>query len=181
MLAAAWSAQACTSGATGGASTTPAPAGETARDLERPTNPAFDVSLTVTAREHADTVPVPPARALALLPQVYRDLGLGVSVVDAPSQSIASPLLRIHQSLGRVPLSRLIDCGKSAYGSNADVQEITMRVRSTVEPAGSGGSAIRSIVRAAANPQGTGSNQFRCGTTRGLERRIAELVAERSR
>src|SRR5436190_3715844 len=117
----AFGAVACTSRPASTASA-PSPATGTAADLEMTDDPTFNISLSVLLREPADTVNALPAKAWSALPQVYRALGLSIGVTDAASQSVASPLLRIHQFLGRVPLSRFLSCGRSAYGDNADVQ-----------------------------------------------------------
>jgi hypothetical protein len=93
---------------------------------------------------------------------------------------VASPLLRIHQFLGGVPLSRYLGCGRSAFGENADTQEIVLRWRSTLERGPNGTTLVRTLVRGVATPQGNGNERFRCTSTRGLENRIVAIVAQRS-
>ncbi|MFL5614918.1 MAG: hypothetical protein ACJ796_14740 [Gemmatimonadaceae bacterium] len=140
-----------------------APAGSM-RELETSDLPAFNVSMTVMRNEPADTIAMPAQAAWRALAAAYTSVGLKLLGSDSTSQSIASTMMRVHQFLGRTPLSRYMTCGRTAFGDASDTQEITLRVRSTVEPGASGEAIVRTLVRAVATPQG--SNAFQCSSTR---------------
>jgi hypothetical protein len=181
LVAAVLGLSACaTRGGSASLAATPDASAPSAGELESFPDPAFNVSLTVLRREPADTIRAPIARVWAALPEAYRTLGAQVAIADSASQSVASPLLRIHQFLGGVPLSRYLGCGRSAFGENADVQEIVMRWRSTLERGPNGTTLIRTLVRGVATPQGNGNERFRCTSTRGLENRIVAILSQRS-
>lgn len=147
-------------------------------ELENPTSQTFNVSMSVMRNEPADTVGVSPAAAWRALPAAYASVGLRVFAVDSMSRSVASPMLRIHQFLGRQPLARYLECGHTAFGDVAATQEVTMRVRSTIEPGPDGTALVRTAVRAVATPQG--NDAFACSSTRLLEQRIAAFIREQS-
>jgi hypothetical protein len=147
-------------------------------ELESTDLPSFNVSMTVMRNETADTLAVPARVAWRTLAAAYTSVGLKLLGADSTSQSVASTLMRVHQFLGRVPLSRYLVCGRTAFGDASDTQEITLRVRSTVEPGPSGEAIVRTLVRAVATPEG--GNAFPCSTTRGLELRIAHYLREHS-
>jgi hypothetical protein len=147
-------------------------------ELESSDLPAFNVSMTVMRNEPADTIAMPARAAWRALAAAYTSVGLKLLGADSASQSIASTMMRVHQFLGRTPLSRYMTCGRTAFGDASDTQEITLRVRSTVEPGPNGDALVRTLVRAVATPQG--SNAFRCSSTRGLELRIAGYLKEHS-
>jgi len=150
-------------------------AGSTA-ELESTTSPSFNVSMTVMKNEPADTIAISPSAAWRTLRAAYASVGLQVFAADSASRSIASPLLRVHQFLGRQQLPRYLECGKTAFGDVAASQEIVLRVRSTVENGPDNTALVRTAVRAVATPQG--NDQFRCTSTRRLEQRIGAYIRE---
>jgi hypothetical protein len=132
--------------------------------------------LTVLKNEPADTISASPSAVWRALPAAYASVGLQVLASDSASQSLTSPVMRVHQFLGGQSLSRYLECGASAFGDVAATQEITMRVRSTVEPGPNGTSVVRTLVRALATPQG--NDRFKCGSTRRLELRIISYIQQ---
>jgi hypothetical protein len=151
-----------------------------------PASPAADdprqlTTVSVARSALGDTIPAPRQLAWTALPAAYMAVGLSVQIIDSSSQSVASALMRIHRVLKNRPLSRYLECGRTAAGETADIYEITMRVRSTVEAIDNESSILRTLVTAVATPQGSSGDTFRCGSTRTLESRIAALVTEQSR
>lgn len=145
------------------------------------TDPRYVTTLTVSRGIPGDTIVASRQVAWTALAAAYQTLGLRVAIVDSASQSVATGLMRVHQFLGKRPLSLYLDCGRTAMGNTADSYEVTLRVRSTVEGVGPEATVIRTAVRGVATPQGSGPDTFRCSTTGVLESRIAALAASQAR
>ncbi len=139
-------------------------------------SPRFAENMTVLRAEPGDTIAAPAAAVWNALPGAYGTIGFSEILADSSALAVATPLLRLHRQLGRQSLSRYLDCGHSAYGDNADIHEITLRVRTSLEPIGPATTVMRTLVRAVENPQGAGSATFDCGSTREMENRLAKLV-----
>lgn len=169
----------CASGGAGAAQTNaaaPAVVERVAPGTLDSQSPRFSENMTVLRSEPGDTIAAPAAAVWNALPGAYGTIGFREILADSSALAVATQLLRIHGQLGRQSLSRYLDCGRSAYGDNADVHEVTLRVRTSLEPVGPRATVMRTLVRAVETPQGSGSTTFRCGSTREMENRLALLV-----
>lgn len=153
----------------GGMTVAPIPAGTRV-------SPGTNVSLTVPITTASDTVLLPADVAWQRLPAAYAAFGLTIDAADAATQSLGTGRLRLRRYLHGEPLATYLDCGKTAYGANVDTHDVEMRVRTTVESAGTDAAAIRTLVIAVAGQSGAGQSTARCSSTRALERRLAALV-----
>ena len=122
----------------------------------------------------------PPSSVMALLSQVYPDLGIPIGTMVTDNGQIGNRSYRVPgHRLKTMQLSRILDCGQeSVVGSRADVDDITLDVLSTIKPVGDTGSVINTYVSATARPFGTSTDPVTCASSGALERTINERVVK---
>jgi hypothetical protein len=122
----------------------------------------------------------PPSSVMALLSQIYPDLGIPIGTMVTDNGQIGNTSYRVPgHRLKTMQLSRILDCGQeSVAGSRADVDEITLDALSTIKPVGDTGSVINTYVSAIARPFGTSSDPVTCASSGALERIINERVVK---
>jgi len=128
----------------------------------------FDVRLLVTGT--AD-------QAWAVLPGVYAELGIPLSINDAGSKTIGNTGWRTRRVIGRVPAQRYLECGSSGTLANAETYQLTLSIVSTVSPNARGGAVVSTAVSGTGkNPITSSSAEVRCASTGDLELRIRDMV-----
>ena len=131
-------------------------------------NVDFDVRLAVTGT--AD-------EAWAVLPGVYGELGIPLTVNDARSKTIGNTGWRTRRVIGRVPAQRYLECGSSGTLANAETYQLTLSIVSTVTPNPRGGAVVSTAITGTGkNPITSSSAEVRCASTGDLELRIREMV-----
>ena len=154
----------------------PAPAPET-----RPIAVGGDMRMAGSAIEAVkSTVPYPGARVFEALTQVYDTLGIALTTLDFKGHLIGNQGMQIRQKLGKVALSKYIDCGKSQLVPSADTYEIWLSVVSHVgmETPQALESTLTTTVAAKARPLEHAQEYFDCKSTGVLEAKIVELVGK---
>ena len=162
--------------ASGGSSTTPAPAVE---QTTRITTDAGTAELRTTRSDPtaAFAIAAPPERVFRALSTVYQDLGLTVNVLDTQGRRLGVESGRIRRQLGGQRLSRYLECGERLGGRVAETDDITFTLMTHVTPDGQN-STLRTLVEASARPIGVSGNSITCATTGNLEERIVAMVRE---
>lgn len=131
-------------------------------------NVDIDVRLAVTGT--AD-------QAWAVLPGVYAELGIPLSVNDARTKTLGNTGWRTRRMIGRVPAQRYLECGSSGTLANAETYQLTLSIVSTVAPNARGGATVATTVTGSGkNPITSSSAEVRCASTGDLELRIRDLV-----
>jgi hypothetical protein len=121
-----------------------------------------------------------PAQVFAVLPQVYTELGIPITVNDGASKSVGNSGWRTRRSIGKVPMHRYLDCGSSGTLQNAETYSIHMSVITSVRPNQGGGSIVSTAITAVGrNPVTSSSADVRCATKGDLEIRIRDMVQKR--
>ena len=124
---------------------------------------------------------VPAARAWQVLPDAYEQLGLPMNEIIGPQKQIGTGMVRLQGRVGRVSLSRVIDCGYTSGIANADAYSVNMVVRTQVVPRDSTTSMLRTLLLASGRQAATsGGGVVSCPSSGELERRIAAAVRERA-
>lgn len=103
--------------------------------------------------------------------QVYADMEIPITTVDAEERVVGAVEKRIRRELAGQRISRYLRCGSNLSGEIADRYDVWITVASRVEPV-EGGAAVLTHVQAVAS-QGQVSGHRVRGTTEGrLEREI---------
>jgi hypothetical protein len=125
------------------------------------------------AQRPPDSLAIPSSRLWAALPAVYSALDIPLSVADTGSRVIGAMYLSRRRPIGGERLSRLLSCGDSSFGPNADHYEVQLTALSLVTPIDSAHSALTIAVNGVALANGN-SQRIACNTTGRLERRMLE-------
>jgi hypothetical protein len=134
-------------------------------------------SLKIASYTDPATTPIGKGAldAFQLMPLVYDSLQIPKTWLDPKQFLVSSQGFKIRARLGRTPLSRFIDCGKTQIGPNADSYEVFMTVTSKLIPNGDV-STLNTTVEASARPVSFNQAYSRCSSTGTLEKRISDLL-----
>lgn len=171
----------CATSATGGGSApvpdnTPTPTVSTGRVVTtsgstvqmNTMNIDLDVKLFVTGT---------PDEAWAVLPGVYSELMIPVSVNDTRTKTIGNTGWKTRRSIGRVPAQRYLDCGSSGTLENAETYQLNLSIVTSVLPNPNGGAVISTAITGTGkNPITSSSAEVRCVSKGDLELRIRDMV-----
>lgn len=128
----------------------------------------LDVKLFVTGT---------PDEAWAVLPGVYSELMIPVSVNDTRTKTIGNTGWRTRRSIGRVPAQRYLDCGSSGTLENAETYQLSLSIVTSVLPNPNGGAVISTAITGTGkNPVTSSSAEVRCASKGDLELRIRDMV-----
>ena len=111
----------------------------------------------------------------AVLPAAFDSVGVPIARVDAATKSIGNEGFKIRQRLGRVSLSRYIDCGQTQIGPNADSYDVHLTLMAQVVPQGTGTRLITTF-EASARPLTFSQAYSRCSSRGSLEARLLDAV-----
>ncbi len=121
----------------------------------------------------------PLATLWALLPGVYDSLGIPVNAADNGSHTLGNSGFKLRRQLGRVALSRYINCGNTQGPPSADTYEVQLTVLTQLSPDVPSGTVISTTVQAAARPITVSAEFSRCASTGALETAIAGALRAR--
>jgi hypothetical protein len=117
------------------------------------------------------------AQVWAALPQVYEELGIPLTIKNDAQKVIGNEGWRTRRSIGRVPMQRYLDCGRSGTIENAETYNINMSILTTVTANPGGGAVVgTTIVATGRNPVTSSSQEVRCASQGDLEIRIRDMV-----
>ena len=118
-----------------------------------------------------------PAQVWSVLPQVYEELGIPLTVKNDAQRLIGNEGWRTRRSIGRVPMQRYLDCGRSGTIENAETYQINLSIMTSVTANPGGGSVVATILTATGrNPVTSSTQEVRCASQGDLEIRIRDMV-----
>lgn len=128
----------------------------------------LDVKLFVTGT---------PDEAWAVLPAVYAELLIPVSINDTRTKTIGNTGWKTRRSVGGVPAQRYFECGSSGSMQNAETYSLNLSIVTSVLPNANGGAVISTAISGTAkNPITSSSAEVRCTSKSELELRIRDMV-----
>ncbi|MDQ2666500.1 MAG: hypothetical protein M3Z05_10870 [Gemmatimonadota bacterium] len=136
-------------------------------------------NLRMAALDQTTNVKVdfPVDKVWHALPAAFESLGIPITSVDDATHTIANGGLKLRRELGKVSLSRYIDCGTTQIGENADSYDVYLTITSQVqEEPTSGLSVLRTTFEAMARPIAFSRDYARCSSKGELEKRLATAV-----
>lgn len=177
-------ATAACSGSTGGADPAPVPSVAATVQTERIVTSSGGGGVAVTSANLDNNIRLlstgTVAQVWSVLPGVFQDLGIPLTVKDDTRKVIGNEGWRTRRSVGRVPMQRYLDCGRSGTIENAETYQINMTIVTTVQANPGGGSVVGTIISAVGrNPVTSSTQDVRCGSTGDLEIRIRDMVQQR--
>jgi hypothetical protein len=111
------------------------------------------------------------------LPAVFDSLAIPLNSVDPTTKELGNSALKIRVRLGKVYLSRYLDCGTTQIGPNADNYDVVLTVLSRVMAEGTAASKLTTTVQAQARPATYNQAYNQCSSKGQIERRIIELLS----
>lgn len=123
-----------------------------------------------------DSLSIDAAAAASRLPKVYESLGIAIAERDASDLAVTSRIMRVRGQFAGLPLSRYVDCGQSAFGSLANIDEVQFRVSTVLQPLENRRTLVRTALSATASGDGNRGTTTRCNSTGLLEREIARRI-----
>jgi len=124
-----------------------------------------------------DSLSIDAAAAASRLATVYEGLGLAVAERDPSDLAVTSRIMRVRGQFAGLPLSRYFDCGQSALGPLANLDEVQFRVSTVLQPLQDRRTLVRTALSATASGDGNRGSTTRCNSTGLLEREIARRIA----
>jgi hypothetical protein len=138
-------------------------------------------SLRVTGTDDlaADTIAVPLDSIWRILPHVYSALGLEGNLMDPQERLFGNSGIKLYRRLGQTPLRRLLDCGSTQLGPNADSYEIVFASTTRLTRVDAANTIVTTMVQASGRPMQFNSGEASCRTKGELEKQIALLIRTR--
>jgi len=125
------------------------------------TAPANDLAV--------DTLWVGLDKIWRLLPAVYEALEIPIADFDAATNTIGNSGLKVYRRLGKTPLTKYLDCGRTQIGLSADSYDIRMSVLTRLARIDSGKTTVATNIEAVGRPMQYAGSETRCRTKGTLE------------
>lgn len=135
-----------------------------------------DVDLTTRRVSYAHPVPFPAAQVWNVLPDIYQQHGLPVTRLDPTARVIAAEGFEVRRRLGDEPLSRIVDCGRTTAGVNANTYTVWLRIVTKIVPIDSGSASVSTEITGSAADPALGpmtAGRVSCTSVGRLEERLA--------
>jgi len=158
-------------GGSGGAIATPAPRVD--RIHVESQHVDYDIASTAEGTEIRSVLQFSAADAWQAVPRVYADLSVPVESLD-PAHRLLSGVASARRVFASRPLSRLVDCGSTLMGPNADSYNVRLRLQIQVDSTGPAESRVRTLVTSTASSDG--GITVRCSSTGQLERTLIDRL-----
>ena len=156
-------------GGSGGGIATPAPRVD--RIHVESQHVDYDIASTAEGTEIRSVLQFSAADAWQAVPRVYADLSVPVESLD-PAHRLLSGVASARRVFASRPLSRLVDCGSTLMGPNADSYNVRLRLQIQVDSTGPAESRVRTLVTSTASSDG--GITVRCSSTGQLERTLID-------
>ena len=115
-------------------------------------------------------------RVWKALPMVYDSLSIPLTIMDAPTRVIGNEGFKVRRRLGKTPLSKYLECGRSQMDANADEYEITMSVITRLAVVDSQQTKVTTTVEASAKGLQFAGQASSCTSRGALEAQLQQLL-----
>lgn len=122
------------------------------------------------------TIQAPIEKIWLALPAVFDSLAIPRTTFDPASHTIGNVGMQIRRQLGKVRLSRYIDCGSPQSRPSADFYDVNLSVVTQLQPEATGDTRISTTVDAMAKPVAFSGEYVRCASTGDIESKIRSLL-----
>lgn len=134
--------------------------------------------LTANTTARIDTIWAALDRVWKVLPAVYATIEVPIERFDAEASTIGNSALKLYRRLGKIPLTRYLDCGTTQVGPNVDSYEVLLTVLTKLHRSrtDSGTTTVATTVEGMAKPMQFRGEYVRCSSKGALEARVAEVL-----
>ena len=139
-----------------------------------------EIRLAPDADEIHAVIKAPSEKVWALLPDVYKKLGIvGADVLDSNAEIFGTRNFT-SRNLADKRTAEIVRCGNDVAGPSGGMYRTKLSIVTTVQPKIDGTTAIFTEIEGYATPaEGTSTDPVRCVSNGKLEKRIRTLLAER--
>lgn len=134
-------------------------------------SPSYDLAV--------DTIYAGVSAIWSALPAVYTALSIPLTTADNQALRFGNEGMKIRRKLGETSLVKLLDCGRTQIGQNADSYEILMSVVTSLRQNDANTTIVSTQIEASGKPLQFGGSETRCRTKGELEKQIALAVRAR--
>lgn len=134
--------------------------------------PSYDLAV--------DTIYAGVDKIWAALPFVYTALSIPLTTADTQTLRFGNEGMKIRRRLGETSLIKLLDCGRTQIGQNADSYDIVMSVVTTLRRHDANTTVVATAIEATGRPPQFSGSETRCRTKGELERQIALALRARA-
>lgn len=127
------------------------------------------------------SVGAPVEQVWRSLPAVFDSLAIPIAMLDGRTHTIGTENAKVRQRLGKVALSRYLDCGTTQIGPNADSYQVFLTVFVTAGSGANGTTDLTITIDANAQPIAFSQAASHCSSKGVLEARILELTSAQAR
>jgi hypothetical protein len=111
------------------------------------------------------------------LPAVYDSVGIPRTTIDPATHTIGNLGMQIRRQLGKVRLSKYLDCGSAQQGPSADSYDVHLKVTTQLLAEPSGHTRVTTVVDGMAKPVLLSGEYTRCASTGEIELKVHDLLA----
>jgi hypothetical protein len=126
-----------------------------------------------------DTVAAPLATIWKHLPAVYAGLDIPINQLDNTKNMVGNGGMKLYRKIGQTQLTKVLDCGRTQIGPNADSYEIVMSVLTTLARVDSANTVVYTNIEASGQPMNYAGGQTRCRTRGELEKQMLLMLRTR--
>jgi hypothetical protein len=134
------------------------------------------IGSTPTVTAIGGNVRDPIDKVWGLLPAVYDSLSIPIGTVDPATRTLGNSGFKIRRQLGKVPLSRYLNCGVMQGTPSADSYEIHLSVLTEVKAGESGTTDVATTIEAMARPVSLSGDYTSCSSKGVLEQAIMGVL-----
>lgn len=131
----------------------------------------YDLASKVEGSEIRAVVQFPAADVWQALQTVYSDLSIPIETND-PTHRFLAGVVSARRAFANKPLSRLVDCGSTAIGPNANTYNVGLHLQTQVDSLRASETTLRTLLRSTAASDG--GITIRCSSSGELERSIVD-------
>ena len=138
-------------------------------------------NLRMTPSDGAKAVVIgaPVDRVWNVLRAVYDSLGITLDNVDEVRRVVGHSGMKLHRTLGKMPLTKIIDCGSTQGFPSADSYEIQFSIFTQLSSGDNGTTRLVTTVTAVGRPMAFAGEYVKCSTKGALESTIVDAVKSR--
>ncbi len=134
---------------------------------------------TVSAPYEIDA---PAGRVFSAFASALDELKIPITERDSAGGLVGNAKLQQRHTFAGMQLSKLVNCGLSAMGPNANTYQVHAALIAFIDPLGPSKTRIRIAFAAGAlDSSGAAKEPASCGSTGVLEERLADMVKQRLR
>ena len=111
-----------------------------------------------------------------VLPVVMDSASIPIATLEPAKHLIGNSGFKLRQRLGKVSLSRYIDCGTTQIGPNADSYEVVLTVFVQAQAGASNTTNVTLSIDASAKPVSFNQAYSSCSSKGALETRLLDLI-----